>query len=648
MLDPIPANILIVDDDEAKRYGITKILQKAGFATREVATGAEALRLAAELPDLIVLDVKLPDMSGFEVCRQIKTNPATATIPVLHISTTFVDIQDKVHGLEGGADGYLTDALEPLELIATVNALLRARRAEEAAQLSHRQWQTTFDAINDGVILLDGDGKIVQVNQALERILDKPSRELLNIAFHELIALDPNRTHSPFSRMLESHRREVAEVKLSDRWLYITVDPLRNGKNVVNGALCIVSDITDRREMEEELRRRAEDLAAADRRKDEFLAMLAHELRNPLSPILNSLEVIQLQGRGDAYPAESLEIAKRQVRHMSRLLDDLLDVSRFTQGKIQLRKGPVDFSAVVSHAVEITAPLIKSKGHHLEINLPPHPIWMIGDMTRLEQVVANLLSNAAKYTPPKGRITLTTSLEGKELVLRVRDTGIGLNEEMLPRVFDLFTQADLSLDRTQGGLGIGLTLVKSLVEMHGGSVVATSRGLGEGSEFIGRLPLSSGSPASPPSAAPAASSSGSSSLRVLIVDDHRDSASSMAQILEKWGHQTCVVHDGIEALQRVSTDTFDVVLLDIGLPGMSGYEVAERIREKHGRARPLLVALTGYGQDQDVIRSKKAGFDQHLIKPVMLETLQSVLEIPMQVSLVTGSTSRERQNDSVP
>ena len=468
MLDPIPANILIVDDDEAKRYGITKILQKAGFATREVTTGREALHLATELPDLIVLDVKLPDMSGFEVCRRIKTNPATSMIPVLHLSTTFVDIQDKIQGLEGGADGYLTDALEPLELIATVKALLRARRAEEAAQISHRQWKTTFDAINDGVILLDREGKVAQVNQALERIMDKPANELLSLSFHELTGLDPDQTHSPFSRMLTTHRREVTEVKVSHRWLHIAVDPLRNAKSVVNGALCIISDITERREMEEELRRRADDLAAADRRKDEFLAMLAHELRNPLSPIMNALELIRLQGPNGPNSIQSLEIAKRQVRHMSRLLDDLLDVSRFTQGKIQLKKGPVNFSVVVSHAVEITAPFIKSKGHHLEINVPPHPIWLIGDMTRLEQVVANLLGNAAKYTPPNGHITLTASLEGKDLVVRVSDTGIGLNEEMLPRVFDLFTQADLSLDRTQGGLGIGLTLVKSLVEMHGG------------------------------------------------------------------------------------------------------------------------------------------------------------------------------------
>ena len=441
--------------------------------------------------DLIILDVKLPDVSGFEVCRRIKEDPATAAIPVLHISTTFVDIEDKIHGLEGGADGYLTDVLEPLELIATVKALLRARKAEEAAQISTRQWQVTFDAVNDGVILLDRDGRAVQINPAMEGILGKPWNELSGQEIHDLLSIAPVPEDSPFLRMLESGQREVVELTLGDRWLHVTVDPIRDADGDVKGGLCIVSDITDRRRLEEELRRRAEELAAADRRKDEFLAMLAHELRNPLAPISNALEAIRLARSNAAATEEALKIAERQVEHMARLLDDLLDVSRFTQGKIQLRKVPVDLTTILPHAVETSRPLIEASGHELLTSFPAEPVWLDGDPTRLAQVVANLLNNAAKYTDRGGRITLAADREGDEAVVRVRDTGIGLSAEMLPRVFDLFAQADRSLDRSQGGLGIGLTLVRSLVELHDGSVSVESRGPGQGSEFIVRLPASS-------------------------------------------------------------------------------------------------------------------------------------------------------------
>ena len=342
MPDPQPVTILIVDDDEAKRYSITKIVERAGFNTREATTGTEALRLAYTMPDLFILDVKLPDVSGFEVCRRIKADPTTASIPVLHLSTTFVDIEDKVQGLEGGADGYLTDVLEPLELIATIRALLRTRKAEEEARITSRQWQTTFDAVNDGVILLDGDGLVVQANQAIDRILGRRWNEVIGRSFHELMDVPADREHSVFLRMRETQHREVFERTLAGRWLHVAVDPVKNQQGIVKGALGIVSDVTDRREMEEELRRRAEDLAAADRRKDEFLAMLAHELRNPLAPILNCLELIRHEAATNPPLEQLVKIAEHQVRHMSRLLDDLLDVSRFTEGKIQLRKELVD------------------------------------------------------------------------------------------------------------------------------------------------------------------------------------------------------------------------------------------------------------------------------------------------------------------
>lgn len=622
-----PETVLIIDDDEAKRHAVAKILRKAGYLIREGETGADALRLAAEKPALIILDVKLPDVSGFEVCQRIKEDPATAAIPVLHISTTFVDIEDRIHGLEGGADGYLTDVLEPLELVATVKALLRAQKAEEAAQISTKQWQVTFDAINDGVVLLDRNGRVVQVNSAMEGMLGKSWNDLSGQEIHNLLSIPPVPEDSPFLRMLDTAQREAVDLTLGDRWLRVTVDPIRDADGDINGGLCIASDITDRRRLEEELRRRAEELAAADRRKDEFLAMLAHELRNPLAPISNALEAIRLARSNAAATEEALNIARRQIGHMARLLDDLLDVSRFTLGKVHLRKVPVDLTTILRQAVETSRSLIEKNGHELLTSFPAEPVWLDGDPTRLAQIVANLLNNAAKYTDRGGRIALVADREGDEAVVRVRDNGIGLSAEMLPRVFDLFAQADRSLDRSQGGLGIGLTLVRSLVQLHDGNVSVESRGPGQGSEFIVRLPASSRAQSTPVANKDATSAVESAYplLRLLVVDDSQDSARSLARVLKLWGYEVRVAHDGLEAIEAASAEAFDVILLDIGLPGINGYEVAERLRDQFGSARPVLVALTGYGQAEDLARSQSVGFDDHLVKPVNLERLREML-----------------------
>jgi PAS domain S-box-containing protein len=621
--------VLIIDDDAGKRHSIAKILRKAGFAIREAQSGADGLRLAASKPALIILDVKLPDISGFEVCRRIKEDPATAAIPVLHISTTFVDIEDRVHGLEGGADGYLTDVLEPLELVATVRALLRARRAEEAVQISTRQWQVTFDAISDGVVLLDRDGRTVQINTAMEDILGQPWDELSGRSIQELMPVSAAADDSPFTRMLASGQREAVELTVGERYLRVTVDPIRDAVGTIKGGLCIASDITDRRRLEEALRRRAEELAAAHRRKDEFLAMLAHELRNPLAPIANALESLRLVRDDPEAMEESLDIARRQIQHMARLLDDLLDVSRFTRGNVRLRKTTVDLNTILDQAVETARPLIDAGGHELSVSYPDTPVWLSGDPTRLAQVVTNLLNNAAKYTERGGRIVLKSGREGDMAVVQVRDNGMGLSAAMLPRVFDLFAQEDRSLDRSQGGLGIGLTLVHSLVQHHGGSVTADSAGPGQGSEFVVRLPLlpvAAAPPPDSPAAAPATSPLGP--RRVLVVDDSRDAARSLSRVLGLWGHEVRVAHDGTEAIEAALAETFDVILLDIGLPGMDGFQVAARLRDQLGPHGPALVALTGYGQEADLARSRSAGFSEHLVKPVDLDQLRQLFTAP--------------------
>jgi PAS domain S-box-containing protein len=620
------ANILLVDDDEAKRYTIAKILGRANYLVREAQTGREALRMAAALPDLVVLDVRLPDMDGFEVCRRLKSDPATRAIPVLHVSGTFVDIEDKVQGLESGADGYLTSVAEPLELIATVRALLRARRAEDAAHLTSRQWQTTFDAISDGVMLLDGEGKVVQVNRTLERILGRPWGELVEKDLPALLGAPSPGEPTLFSRMLESGGRETREVSLGASWLRVNVDPIRDADHVVKGALCLVSDITGQKRLEMQLLHQAERLKEADRRKDEFLAMLAHELRNPLAPLSNSLEIIGLPGVGPSEIDQSLQIARRQIQYMGRLLEDLLDVSRITRGKVELRKQEVDMATIVTHAVETTRSFIASRQHALAVALPSEVVPVLGDPTRLEQIVANLLNNAAKYTDPGGRIEVTLAREGDQAAVRVRDTGIGISREMQEHIFELFVQAEQSLDRSQGGLGIGLTLAHSLVELHGGTISVASEGVGLGSEFVVRLPVLALRENVAPACGRSTPTDPGGRLRILLVDDSHDATKTLGKILEMRGHEISSVGDGPTAIERAAAWAPDVVMLDIGLPGMDGYQVGDRLRQRWGPDRLKMIALTGYGGEEARSRALQAGFDYHLVKPVNFDELYKILD----------------------
>jgi len=352
--------------------------------------------------------------------------------------------------------------------------------------------------------------------------------------------------------------------------------------------------------------------------------MLAHELRNPLAPVLNALHVLGRES-DPARVARARDMAERQVRHMARLVDDLLDISRITRGKIQLRKEPVDVHQIVARAVDCTRPLIEAQRHRLEVKLLPEPVYLEADPTRLEQILANLLNNAAKYTEPGGRIWLTTERDNSEVVVRVRDTGIGIPPDMLPRVFEMFIQVDRSLDRAQGGLGIGLTLVRSLVEMHGGSVEARSAGPGKGSEFAIRLPVLQQLPAEMGESGPEPPLAAGERLRVLMVDDNADAAASVAMLLELEGHRVFLAHDGYAALEASRVHRPDVILLDIGLPGMNGYEAARQLRQQPGMMDVLLVAMTGYGQAEDRRRSSEAGFDHHLVKPVDPDELQELL-----------------------
>jgi signal transduction histidine kinase/ActR/RegA family two-component response regulator len=372
-----------------------------------------------------------------------------------------------------------------------------------------------------------------------------------------------------------------------------------------------------------EQKRTADSLREADRRKDEFLATLAHELRNPLAPIRNSLNILRLSVDKDPAAERICEMMERQVALLVRLVDDLMEVSRITRGKIELRKEPVELAAVIRSAVEASRPQIELGKHELAISIPPEPLVIDGDPVRLAQVFVNLLNNASKYMDDGGNIWIGAKREGEEVVVAVRDTGVGISAEMIPQIFQMFTQIDRSSRQAQGGLGIGLTLVRTLIEMHGGQVHVQSDGLGKGTEFTVRLPLTKKIPSPTKSAIPAVSSL--PPRRVVIVDDNRDAASSLALLLKLLGLEVAVANRGLDALELLPTFRPAVVLLDIGMPGMDGYEVARRIREQLEFKDLILIALTGWGQEEDRRRTSDAGFDFHLIKPADINALETLL-----------------------
>ena len=384
-------------------------------------------------------------------------------------------------------------------------------------------------------------------------------------------------------------------------------------------------EIEERKKAEKERDRLMQELRDADRRKDEFLAMLAHELRNPLAPLRNGLEVMKRADLSPAQREQTRDMMERQVQVMARLVEDLLDVSRITRGKIELRRAPVELGMVVARAVETARPMIDARKHALTVEVPSESLRVEGDLVRLAQVVANLLNNASKYMEPGGRIALTARREGGDAVLRVRDAGIGIAPDVLPRVFDLFVQADHPHLQAQGGLGIGLTLVRRLVEMHGGTVGASSAGVGRGSEFLIRLPALPPEPARRPDPAITGRDGKGAVQRVFLVDDNVDAANSLALLLRVWGHEVRVVHSAAQALAAAGEFRPDVALLDIGMPEMNGYEIARLLHARDDLKGTAFVALTGYGQEGDRQRSVEEGFRAHLVKPVDPDVLRELL-----------------------
>ena len=409
--------------------------------------------------------------------------------------------------------------------------------------------------------------------------------------------------------------RKTKEGRLVD--VSVTISPVRDESGRVVGASKVARDITLQKHVLRELEQ-------ADERKNEFLAMLAHELRNPLGPIRHAVKILRARAPNPEELAWATGIIDRQTEHMTRLVDDLLDVARISRGTIELRRERVDIAAVLKSAVEATRAVVERSRHQLKVTVPTQPLYVEGDVTRLTQIVTNLLDNAAKYTDSGGRIWLSGEREGDMVVIRVRDTGIGIASDMLPRIFEMFTQGSVATDRTQGGLGVGLSLVERLVKLHGGTVSAHSGGVGKGSEFTVCLPVA---PSQRPHAgeAPRDQMESRAHCRVLVVDDNEDSVDSLAMLLRMLGHEVETANDGEAALAALDAFRPNVAILDIGLPRISGYDLAKQIRQRPWAKDVVLVALTGWGQEEHRRRSAESGFDHHLTKPVEFDVLQRIL-----------------------
>ena len=622
--------ILNVDDYEASRYARTEMLRRAGFQVLEAGSGAETLRVASERrPDLVLLDVNLPDMDGFEVCRRLRAQEGTLTVPIVHISATFLSERAEDLAYEGGADSYLTDPVEPAVLLATIHSLLRLRRAEEGLRAASRGWQATFDAIGDGICLLTSDGMVARSNGAFATLLGSAPADLVGRPWAEIWQrLGGGDEPSPTARVERSRRRETLDLQRDTGWFRVLVDPVLEGLSLT-GLVCIVADVTIERQAadvraalfarEQEAREEAE---ASNRAKDEFLAMLGHELRNPLDVIGTAVRVLDSQNAAPDPEAtrRARGVIARQVHQLGRLVDDLLDVGRVTTGKIRLARVPVDLADTVERCIAGLMPEGAAPQHRITVRA--EPAWVEADQARVEQIVMNLLSNAMKYTAPGGAIEITVAGDGRTARLSVRDTGVGMSPYMLERVFDLFFQGERTLERAEGGLGIGLTLVRRLAELHGGRVAAESPGQGRGSTVTVELPQ-----VAPPAAAPGvpAVPAVPSPRRILIVEDSHDSRDMLRFLLEHAGHEVHEAADGATGVEAILTLRPDIALVDVGLPGLDGFEVARRVRADERGREVRLVALTGYGLPEDHRRSQEAGFDAHLVKPVDPARLAAVI-----------------------
>ena len=640
------------------------VLEELGQNLVMASSGAEALRELLQRDfAVILLDVNMPDIDGIETAELIRQHGKTRHTPIIFV-TAYADEMQTARGYQLGAVDYILSPIVPEILRSKVRVFVELYRAQRRAQALARveaERGAAEEAKRRSEFLACAShelGVSLNLDEAIERFLrlivpgHAPFAVLsMQVEGERLVAAsdggecpgdlaqallqveaDGRRRDLPLAQVipLKAGARTVAALALgrsrqAERWS-------EAGQAMLEELATRAAIAFDNARLYGNLKREMartkdaeEKLLEAARRKDEFLAMLSHELRNPLAPIRNAAEVMRRIAPADPGITWARDVVERQVTHLAQLVDDLLDVSRITQGKITLKKEPVELAKVIQHSVETARTLLESKKHHLALSLPAAPIWVHGDFARLSQVIGNLLNNGAKYTAEGGRIELAASADRGEAVITVRDNGIGIDGGLLPHVFELFTQGERTLDRSQGGLGVGLTVVQRLVELHHGRVEVASEGIGKGALFRITLPCISevfqGEEAERAAAQVPAYAGG---RRVLVVDDNIDAAESIAVYLRLEGHEVRIVSDAAQAVAIAQVFAPQVAVLDIGLPGMSGYDLARRLRQ-HGGAPGLLIALTGYGQKEDRARSEEAGFHHHFVKPADPRDIQAAI-----------------------
>lgn len=559
--------------------------------------------------------VEVPTVQALREGRTLKLANHTVLIAKDGIERPISDSAAPIRNEEGEVAG----------VVVVFRDITERRKAERAEAKAHSYADDIIETLREPFMVLDGDLRVKTANRSFYDWFQVSKEETENRLVYDLgngqwdIPSLRKLLEDVLARNQSVHDYEVEHSFpiLGRKTMLLNARPFPPDSEHPELILLAVEDISAVRE-------RADELADLDRRKDEFLAMLSHELRNPLAPISSAVQLLRLQKNEDQTQRKARTIIERQVGQLTRLVNDLLEVTRINTGRIQLQQQRVGLIGIVENGIETVRTLIGQRRHELKVSLPPQPIWLNADASRLEQVVVNLLTNAAKYTADGGHILLAIEQEGDDAVLRVQDTGIGIAPELLPRIFDLFTQSERSLDRSEGGLGIGLCLVQRLVKLHGGRVEVHSV-LGKGSEFVVRLPVMLASAPQPPTTSTDATKPNGPSLRVLVVDDNVDAAQSIAMLLEASGNDVQTAHDGLTALEAALAFRPDVVLLDIGLPGLDGFEVAKRLRLQSVHSRVVLVAITGYGQDSDRQRSQDAGFNHHLTKPTDFGKVQQIL-----------------------
>jgi two-component system CheB/CheR fusion protein len=658
-----PVNILLVDDQPAKLLTYEAMLSELGENLIRANSGNEALeQLLKHDVAVVLIDVCMPGLDGFELASMIRRHPRFQKTAIIHVSAVNLTELDRIKGYESGAFDYVSVPIVPEILRAKVkifvdlyrktqqlerlNREMENRVSRQSAQLeasteqlgrSEARFHFLAETIPSFVWTADPDGSIVYANQRFMRYcgldVEQHKRDWRDLVLHPD---DLARYRESWDEALrEGLEYEIeARYRRHDgvyRWFLTRAVPQKDKDDRVAAWFGVTIDVDEQRILADKLRE-------SDRRKDEFLAMLAHELRNPLGAIRSALATIQHPERSDTHARRGHEVIERQTNHLSRLIEDLLDVGRIAHDKIELRREPIQLTEAVNAAIDALRPLVEQAGHALEVALPSEPLPLSADRVRLTQVFLNLLDNAIKFTPRGGRITVAAERSGDEVTVRVADSGSGMPLEALPLIFDMFYQGDRSLERKDGGLGLGLTLARRLVELHGGRIDAASAGSGRGSEFVVSLPLERGrgaaeAPAAAPSRPPAKSRKASKvpCRRVLVADDNQDGAESLALLLRLNGHEAEIAHDGQEAVELAERFRPDVALLDIGMPRLNGYDAARRIRELPWGKDVLLIAATGWAQAEDRKRTEEAGFDAHLVKPV---------EPKLLLDLVTGRATR--------